>query len=118
MVLFVGVFLSIKMEGGDPEVKLADGTLYLGLQKELEIAALDQKSGIRSVWVALFKDGKEHVLREESLAGGGFFFGSGVRESAFSISVAPKKLGVSDGKAMLRIVVIDNSWRRFFKGNK
>lgn len=118
VVLIVVGFLWIKMEGEAPKVKLADGPLYFGLQKELEITALDRKSGIRSIWVGLFKDGKEHVLLEESLAGGGLFFGSGVQESAFPITVAPKKLGVSDGKAKLRIVVRDHSWRRFFKGNK
>lgn len=118
VVLGVAGFLMIKMEGEVPKVKLADGPLYFGLQKEMEITASDRKSGIRSIWIALLKDGKEYVLLEESLPKGGFLFGSGVQESAFPITVVPKKLGVSDGKAMLRIVVRDHSWRGFFKGNK
>ncbi len=118
VVLGVAGFLMIKMEGEVPKVKLADGPLYFGLQKEMKITTSDRKSGIRSIWIALLKDGKEYVLLEESLPKGGFLFGSGVWESAFPITVVPKKLGVSDGKAMLRIVVRDHSWRSFFKGNK
>ena len=117
-VLVLGVFLLIKLEGEAPGVKLLDGSLFLGLDNEVKIAFSDRKSGIRSVWAALLKDGKEHVLLDKKLPGGGVLFGSGVSESTFPVTVAPKKIGVSDGKAMLRVRAQDLSWRRFFKGNQ
>ncbi|MCP4351698.1 MAG: M23 family metallopeptidase, partial [Desulfobacterales bacterium] len=41
-----------------------------------------------------------------------------VQEDTFRVKVEPKKMGITDGKAILRIVVRDYSWRQWGHGNK
>ncbi|UCH22433.1 MAG: M23 family metallopeptidase [Deltaproteobacteria bacterium] len=74
----------------------------------------DLKSGMRKIWIGLLKDGKEAVLFDQR-----FPFSKQARERKIliKINVAPKKLGMSDGPAILRVVARDYSWRQWWQGN-
>jgi hypothetical protein len=113
----VAWFLVVRLESREPklEVDLVSG--FLGRSQELAIAVADADSGLRELWVALLKDGKEAVLHDEVFPSGGLFKGGSVRQISVKIPVAPQDLGFSDGEAVLRMVVRDYSWRDWWRGN-
>jgi murein DD-endopeptidase MepM/ murein hydrolase activator NlpD len=118
IIVPVALFLMFRLEGEDPVVETDLLSPYLGRTQEISLSLADAKSGLRNLWVGLLKDGKETVLHEESFPSGGFLKGGGVAETSVKIKVAPKDLGYSDGKAILRIAVRDYSWRDWWKGNR
>ena len=89
-------------------------SLYLGTGQAVTFEVSDRKSGIRSVWAAISKAGKEHVLLDRQIQDPE---GKKKHKATFEIAVDPLKLGLADGPAMLRMVVRDNSWRRWWHGN-
>ncbi len=107
-----------RMEGTPPEVALALESPFLGSSQNLSLTVTDKKNGIRSIWVALFKDGKETVLLDKVFPGGDILTGGKIRRESVDILVDPKARGIKDGKAMLRLVVHDFSWRKWGKGNR
>ncbi|MBW2429718.1 MAG: M23 family metallopeptidase [Deltaproteobacteria bacterium] len=111
-------FLMIRLEGEQPSMELDLAASYIGRSQELSLSASDTKSGLRQLWVGLMKDGKEVVLYDESFPSAGFFKGGIAHDTLVKIPVAPLDLGFSDGKAILRMVVRDYSWRNWWKGNK
>jgi hypothetical protein len=54
--------LLIRFEGRHPEVEFELATPYIGASQDFSIALADSQSGLRKVWVAMVKDGKEVVL--------------------------------------------------------
>jgi hypothetical protein len=73
---------------------------------------------LRQLWVALLKEGQEIVAHDESFPSAGLFKGGTTHDASVKILVAPPDLGFTDGKATLRMVVRDYSWRDWWKGNK
>ena len=59
LLLPLAVVALKRMEGQPPEVSLALESPFLGADQQLTLEVSDKKNGIREVWVALFKDGKE-----------------------------------------------------------
>ena len=41
-----------------------------------------------------------------------------ILEENFKVKIDPKNMRIKDGKALLRILAYDFSWRQWFKGNK
>jgi len=112
------VVLAQRLEGTKPEVKLDPSSLAIGVSHELSGSVSDDNSGIRKLWIGLYKDGKESVLFEK-IYDGSIFWGKGAtRQTPFRVTIAPEKLGLSDGEALLRIVVRDYSWRGWLNGNR
>jgi len=118
IILPVAWFLMIRLEGKEPVVEVDLLSPYLGRTRELTISLSDAESGLRNLWVGLLKDGKEAVLRDEKFPSGGWLKGGSLHETSVKIPVAPKDLGFSDGKATLRLIVRDYSWRDWWKGNQ
>ncbi len=118
VIVPVAWFLIVRLEAQGPklEVDLVSG--FLGRSQELAIAISDSDSGLRELWVALLKDGKEAVLHDEAFPSAGLFKGGSVQQIALKIPVAPQDLGFSDGQAVLRMAVRDYSWRDWWRGNK
>ncbi len=112
------VILAQRMEGTKPEVKLDPSSLAMGVSHELSGSVSDGDSGIRKLWIGLYKDGKEYVLFEKIYDGSLFWGKSDTRLAPFRVTIAPEKLGLSDGKALLRIVVRDYAWRGWLNGNR
>ncbi len=104
----------VYFEGEEPILQLSLTSPYIGSSRAISLHVSDQKSGIRSVWVALTKDGKEFVVLDRR-----FERTSGIRahDASLDIRIDPVKLGVSDGPALLRMVARDYSGRRWWHGN-
>jgi murein DD-endopeptidase MepM/ murein hydrolase activator NlpD len=112
------VMLSQRMEGTEPSVQLDPSSLAIGVTHELSGTVRDDNSGMRKLWIGLYKDGKESVLYEKLYDGSVFWGRSDSRQATFSVSIAPEKLGLTDGEALLRIVARDYSWRGWLNGNR
>ena len=110
--------LVVRLEGEKPAAEIQLASPSLGLSQELTVSFSDSKSGLRDVWIGIAKDGKEYVLVKKDFPGSGFIGGGEVAEESFTILVEPKALGISEGKATLRIVAKDYSWRGRFSGNR
>jgi len=111
-------FLMVRLEGEAPKVEIDLLSLSLGRSQEISISVSDVDSGLRQLWVGLIKDGKEIVLYDETFPSAGLFKGGTAHDAAVKIPVAPLDLGFTDGKAVLRMVVRDYSWRNWWKGNQ
>jgi len=118
IILPVVWFLSVRLEGGEAEIKMEPSISSIGMSKKVSITVSDAKSGVRRVWIGLLKDKREKVLFEKAFASAGLFSGGIVKEETFTIFIEPKKLGVGDGKALLRLAVHDFSWRGWWNGNR
>jgi murein DD-endopeptidase MepM/ murein hydrolase activator NlpD len=111
-------FLMVRLEGEAPTVKVDLLSPALGRSQEISVSASDADSGLRQLWVALLKDGREMVLHDETFPAAGLFKGGTARDASVKIPIAPLDLGFSDGEAVLRLVVRDYSWRDWWKGNR
>ncbi len=118
MVISTIWILVLKMEGEKPAVRLINPTAYIGAAGEISVEVTDRKSGVKKVWIGLLKDGKEKVLLDQKFPAAGFLKGSERHKENFTIQVEPKKSGITDGIATLRIVARDSSWREGLHGNK
>ncbi len=119
VILFSAVWLSIaKMEGEKPVVIINLPSDSIGIKKEISIMVADRKSGVFSIWAALLQGGKETVLFEKKFPGSRFVGGGKIHQTSFSIKIEPKKMGMVEGKAILRMVVNDYSWRGWLNGNR
>ena len=112
------ILLGQRMEGSLPAVHLDPSSLSIGVTHELSGTVSDDNSGIRKVWIGLYKDGKEAVLFEKVYSGSVFWGESETRAADFKVTIAPEKLGFTDGEALLRIVARDYSWRGWLNGNR
>ncbi len=118
VIVPVIILLIKRMEGTPPVLDLKLDSPSLGASQTLSIDISDSKSGLRQVWAAILKDGKETVLLDKSFPGANILMGGAIREQTVEFQVEPKALGLKDGKAILRILARDYSWRRWGKGNQ
>jgi len=112
------ILLVKRMEGEPPTLDLKMASTSLGASQTLALDVADPQNGIRRVWVAIFKDGKETVLLDKSFPSANILMGGVIREQHIDLPVEPQALGLKDGKAMLRMVARDYSWRKWGKGNQ
>lgn len=113
----VAFFMFKRMEGVPPTVTLGLASPSLGANQTIDLTVADAKSGIRRAWVGLLKDGQEIVLLDKTFASAGIFTGGVVHEEKLRIPFEPQSKGIKDGKAMLRVMVRDYSWRQWGDGN-
>lgn len=118
VVVPVAGLLVIRMEGQPPTMKLDLAKGVLGTSQTVTLEAADEKSGLQHVWMAVFKDGKETVVLKKEFPSGGLLSGPKVRSKSLEVLIEPKALGIKDGKAMLRMVARDHSWRKWGAGNQ
>jgi murein DD-endopeptidase MepM/ murein hydrolase activator NlpD len=114
----VAWILIARFEGGKPSIKLDLISQAIGTSQELSISVADMKSGLKRVWIGLLQNGIETVLLEKDFPVKGLIGGGLKHEEALKVKIDPYKMGIKDGKAILRIVVCDFSWRHWFKGNR
>ncbi len=118
VVLPGGRFLLLRLEGESPSIIITPSILSIGETQTLDFSVSDKKSGIRKIWIGLIKEGKEAVLYEETFSSKDSGKPGAVNEKSFNILIEPRKLGFSDGKAILRTAAWDYSWRGWWHGNK
>ncbi len=117
LVLVSGWFLWDRLEGEDPVIT-TEIPSYLNPSQEMTLNLADARSGIRKVWVAIEQNGREMVLRDDLYPQKGSSDTGPVHTLSVPVTVDVKKLGITDGKAMFRVMVRDHSWRHWFHGNK
>jgi murein DD-endopeptidase MepM/ murein hydrolase activator NlpD len=110
--------LFTRMEGQAPVVNLSLDKAALGRSQTLTLTISDEKSGIRRVWIGVLKDGKEVDILKKSYPSAGFFTGGISLTDTIDVPIEPAELGLTDGKAILRLAVWDYSWRKWGKGNQ
>lgn len=118
IILPVGWMLVVKLESEVPSIRLALSQPFIGKKQSIPVEVFDSKSGIRSVWIGLLQSGKEVVLLRKEFPGEVFIGGGKEKQATFNIEIEPKEMGMNDGKAMLRMVVRDFSWRKWWSGNR
>ncbi len=116
-LLPVGWVLVQRMEGTVPEVGLNLTSSFLGASDELVGNLADKDTGLKSVRIALSRGEKEVVLLEKSYPASDLVRGGSVSADPIRVLIEPKKLGLSDGNALLKVRLTDYSWRSWFKGN-
>jgi len=116
-VVALSVVLIVRMEGELPTMTLEMTSPALGSKQTLTLHVADAKSGVRSVWVALLKDGQETELLNKVFPAAGLLSGGRVQQETVTIDFEPQSKGIKDGKAMLRMATRDFSWRHWGKGN-
>jgi murein DD-endopeptidase MepM/ murein hydrolase activator NlpD len=117
VILPVVWILVVRLEGEKPSITLELPSPSLGKTQELSLSVSDAKSGVRRIWIGLIKDGKEVDLFKKDLPFAGFIRGGIIHQESFKILVEPVKMGITDGKAILRMVARDYSWRGWLQGN-
>ncbi len=118
VVVPVGGLLVVRMEGQPPTMNLDLAKSALGTSQTVTLEAADAKSGLQHVWMAIFKDGKETVILKKDFPSGGLLSGGIVRSKSLEVTIEPKVLGIKDGKAIIRMVTRDHSWRKWGAGNQ
>ncbi len=118
VVLPLGWLVLGKLEGEDPSVEFDLPFPAIGASPNLPLTVSDNKSGLRNLWVGLIKNDKEFVFFEKNFPPAGIFGTGRINKESFNISANLKEKGINDGKAVLRIVARDYSWRRWWNGNR
>jgi hypothetical protein len=118
VVLAGAWMLRTRLEGEKPLVVLELDSLAISESQAVSVTVSDPKSGVRRIWVGLIKDGKEAVLFEKQFPRAGLLGGGKVHQTSFNIQLEPSKVGITDGKAILRMVAVDFSWRGWWNGNR
>ncbi|MBW1840379.1 MAG: M23 family metallopeptidase [Deltaproteobacteria bacterium] len=118
VILPASGLLYVRLEGEKPSATLDLASLSIRDAQTLSVSVSDTKSGLRKLWIGLLKDGREIVLLDKPFPAKSFIGGGKIHDAAFKIHIEPKKMGITDGKAILRMVVRDYSWRRWWHGNK
>ncbi|MEW5737198.1 MAG: M23 family metallopeptidase [Thermodesulfobacteriota bacterium] len=114
----VAFFAVQRLEGTGPEVSLKTPPRFLGANTKFAGTVSDRKNGLRSLRISILDNqGKETVLLDESYPSPGFLARGNLKEKDFDVAVEPRKIGLTDGKAMLRIHSTDYSLRDWGKGN-
>lgn len=111
-------FLLVRFEGQNPEVEFELASPYIGASQDFSIAFADSQSGLRKIWIAVVKDGKEVVLVDTKFPSAGLLSGGERKTHTLKISFEPAKYHLSDGEAILRLAAWDYSWRGWWKGNR
>ena len=117
LVVLVVWQLFVRFEGGAPEIRFTDLPSVVGITQKLSFTVTDSNSGLQKIWVGILQEGKEMVLLEKEFPKKGFLGGGDLKEAPIEIALEPKKIGISDGEAILRISVRDYSWRKWWHGN-
>ncbi|MBW1649879.1 MAG: M23 family metallopeptidase [Deltaproteobacteria bacterium] len=114
--LFFAIFVFIKKtESQKPDFEFAlPGDTSKAINAESQLAGIvsDAKSGLRNLSILLIKDGIETVIFEKS-----FPKTKRVYTYNFNVSIKSKDLQIKDGKALLKAMASDYSWRNSGSGN-
>jgi murein DD-endopeptidase MepM/ murein hydrolase activator NlpD len=114
----LGVVLYLKLEGTGPAVSMEGLDAAVRAAHDLRLNVSDPESGIRSVNISLVQGEKTAVLFDESYPAINFIVGGEVFDKSLAVTIEPKKQGLSDGDALLRLIANDYSWRNWWQGNR
>ncbi len=112
------VMLVIRMESEQPSVRLELASTFIGKDNWLEITLEDHKSGLKRFWFAVLQDGQETTVLEKHFPASGLLHKGSTLSESIRIKIEPQKINLKDGKAMLRMMAVDYSWKSWGKGNR
>ncbi len=121
IVVPVGWVLFCKYESDVPKADIRLPSQYLKQSFEINLTATDKGTGLRHVTVSLVQKDNEKVLLDKSYPPSSIqslFKDKIVPFDNFVIPVETRKYGMSDGQAVIRVVVTDYAWRKWTKGNR
>ena len=112
---FLGYFL---LEGSPPELQVVSVPETVGREYVFTVEVKDARSGIRSISAVLSQGDKVFELDPKIYKIKEWWRGSGVKDETVFWVIKPFELGMTEGKALLRITARDSSWRNGLKGNE
>lgn len=118
IILPIGWLLFLRMEGEKPDLEIDLAAEYIHAGQDLSLHVADIKSGVRHVILTMIQESKEVVLIDERFPALNIFQGGEVHEKTIALRIQPKKIGITEGKAVLRATARDYSWRQWGKGLK
>jgi murein DD-endopeptidase MepM/ murein hydrolase activator NlpD len=104
------IFVIPRFEWYAPTVNLKLDSDFIG-PRPFNVEIKDRGSGLKKVSIVVAEGGSEYPLIEED-------YPIPVNEKNITIAIDPKKLGIKEGPAAIRITAKDRSWWRFFRGNE
>lgn len=104
------IFVIPRFEWYAPTVNLKLDSDFIG-PRPFNVEIKDRGSGLKRVSIVVAEGGSEYPLFEED-------YPVPVNEKNITITIDPKKLGIKEGPAAIRITAKDRSWWRFFRGNE
>jgi murein DD-endopeptidase MepM/ murein hydrolase activator NlpD len=116
-LLLLVVMLFFQLEGEKPDVLIGLPADAIGAQNILTLTVSDQKSGVRRLWASLSQGDREVILMDHEFPGS-VLWGGGHKKEQVTHELAPKLLGLKDGRAQLRVLARDYAWRGWLRGNK
>ncbi len=114
----VGGFLGYRLfEGAAPVIVPKEIPSVLGAENTISVQVTDKGTGLTLVTAEIIQGNRSVAVGSENFEKGSLFSGSGVNDTIAEWVVRPKDLGLSQGKAILRITARDASLRNGFSGN-
>lgn len=110
--------LTVRFEKTPPSINIEFPKTSVGETFEINGSISDRQTGLRTFWIGILQNGSEIELLRLNFDAGMIYKGGKKHYEIVKKTVEPKKLSLSDGKATLRMVVMDYSWRGGGKGNK
>ena len=108
-------------EGDAPEVTVSLPSQYLKKSFQMDLTVEDRGTGLRRVMVSLMQNGNEKTLLDKNYPPSSLlslFSDKRQTRESFSIPIESRRYGMSDGEAVIRILVTDYSWHGWNKGNR
>jgi hypothetical protein len=115
-ILALAWLLTVKLQGQAPMVHIDLSPPAIGASKSVKIDLSDEKSGLREAKVWLVSGDKQVALFEKQYPCQGWFGAGKVKDDHIELTIEPKKMGFSDGSAVLKVMVRDLSWHRWWHG--
>jgi murein DD-endopeptidase MepM/ murein hydrolase activator NlpD len=111
-LLFTGLDLS------GPTVDMNPRPTALGAHFAMNLRVADQGAGLKSVEVDVLQNGRQAVPLKVEYPVQGMLKGSGVHSQDLRVLIEPRRLGLTQGPAELRVTAVDASRWRLFSGNE
>ncbi len=118
VVGLIGWMLFVKLDGGPPRIALADDLAFIRADQPLAVTVSDSGSGLARVDIRLEKAGRIATLAEKAFPTPLVGRSGAVAEETLQTTISPRQLGLTDGRATLKISATDASWRQWFSGNE
>lgn len=115
----VGGFIAAEIffENEKPEIQLGEEIEYLGKETDFTVSINDNKTGLRSIKIAVVQGEKEVVLYEKSYPRSGYTGQIGPVSETKEIQFQLDKSGLKDGEAEIVAIAVDYSLRGYLAGN-